>query len=86
MAGSPGETHTASGAEGFGEGERGKRPMPPSGKVKGICVFHCVLCQTMTDHCATECPYVCHCCGERGHWVCSCTSVLCDWCHKKAIT
>lgn len=86
MAGSPGGTRTASGAGGSGGGDRGKRPMPPSGKAKGKGKgkLHCVLCQTMTDHCATECPYnVCHRCGERGHWVRSCTSVVCDWCHKK---
>ena len=50
--------------------------MPPRGKAKGKGKLHCVLCQTMTDKCATECPYnVCHCCGEHGHWVRSCTSV-----------
>ena len=58
--------------------------MPPSGKAKGKGKLHCVLCQTVTDKCATECPYnVCHCCGEHGHWVRSCTSVVRDCCHKK---
>ena len=54
-----------------------------SGRAKGKGKLHCVLCQTMNEDCATECPYVCHCCGERGHWIRSCTSVVCDWCQKK---
>ena len=91
MTGSPGGTSTASvagGAGGSGEGNRGKRPVPLSGKAKSKDKgkLHCVLCQNMTDHCAAECPYVCHHCGERGHWVHSCTSIVCDWCHKKVIT
>ena len=88
MAGSSGGTCTASGAGGSGGGNRGKRPTPPSGKAKGKgkVKLHRLLCQTITDHCATECFYVCHCCGKRGHWVRSCASVACDWCYKKAIT
>ena len=80
MTGCPGRTRTASGAGGAGgsgRGDRGKRPVSPSGKVKGKGKLHCVLCQTMSDQCATECLYnVCHRCGERGHWVRSCTSVV----------
>ena len=43
------------GAGSQGGGDRGKIPAPANGKAKGK--LHCVLCQIMPDHYATEFPY-----------------------------